>query len=379
MEDVLRVSQPTIDEQTRKDLMEVFDNGWLGAGPKVTEFEKKFAEYVGKKYAVACNSGTAALDMALKVYNDEYQFKGGELITTPMTFVSDAIVALWHGMELTFADIDEETLCIDPKSIVLNDNTKAIIAVDSHGRLADIKGIKDKIAEFNDIPGVGTRGQKILVIEDAAHAMWTPGVGEFSDIQMFSFQAVKTLPAGDGGALTTNDERIAKELKKTSWLNVEKNTYDRSLGRKYTWDYDITRTDGIKSYMNDINATICLGQLRRLDVTLAKRRAIQAMYNEGFKDVKQIKVPKFSNTVQYYTMQCEDRDKLSEDLAERGIATSVHFKPLTEMTAYKKFVKRPLPVTERVWKKLLSLPVSDALTFKDVEYIIKCVKEYYNK
>lgn len=367
--DVIRVCQPTVDKQTQQELCEVLDRGWLGCGPKTTELEKKFAAYVGKKYAIGCNSGTSALDLCLKVY----KIHGGELITTPFTFVSDAIVGEWQGMDVTFADIDENTFCLDPDTVKFTQDTKAIIVVDSHGRLADIKKLRERIDKECD----GNIMQKPLIIEDAAHAMFTPGVGEYSDIQMYSFQAVKTMPTADGGMVTTDDEKIAKELKKLSWLGVEKTTYDRTLGRKYTWDYDITQGDGIKAYMNDVTATIALGQLRRLDEMLAKRRAIQAVYNNAFKDMTQIKTPVYSHTVQYYTMKCARRDDLSEELAEKGIATSVHFKPLSEMTYWKKAVKDPIPVTDRVWKDLLSIPCHDALTWKQVDYIIKCIKDFY--
>ncbi len=366
---IIPVSRPTLDDATIAALVETCKSGWLGCGPRTTELEEEFAKFVEKKYAVACNSGTAALQLALIAYD----IKGGELITTPMTFVSDAIVGKYQGMDVTFSDIDEDSLCMDPESLHITADTRAIIAVHSHGRLADIDGIRRKIASSSPEGHV----YDPLIIEDCAHAMWTDGVGK-GDIQMYSFQAVKTMPTADGGMLTTNDEEIYKLLRSLRWLNVEKSTYDRTLGRKYTWDYDITRTDGIKAYMNDIQATIALGQLRRIKETLAKRRAIQAVYNDAFKDVPQIKIPMHSETVQYYTMQCDDRDALSEELAEKGIATSVHFKPLSEMTAYKDCVKRPIPVTDRVWKRLLSLPVHDALTSLQQEYIIKCVKDFYH-
>lgn len=361
----IKVCSPTIDDATLNELVATLKSGWFGNGPKTAEFEKALAERLGFKYAVGTSSGTAALDLALKVYNDEYGLEGGELITTPMTFVSDAIVGEQNGMDVTFGDIDPDTLCLDPKSLVITDKTKCIIAVDSHGRLADIKGLR------------ALTDRKILIIEDAAHAMHTPGVGQDADILMLSFQAVKTLPAGDGGALLTNDENIYKELNKLKWLNVEKTTWQRFKGNKYTWNYDITRGDGVKAYMNDINATIALGQMKRLSEMMAKRRAIQSKYNEAFREIPKIKIPAFSYTVQYYTMQCEDRDRLSEDLAEKGINTSVHFKPLSEMTYWKKAIKRPLPVTETVWQKLLSIPCHDAMTWEQVEYVIKCVKEYY--
>lgn len=358
---IIAVLQPSIDEQTKQELIKVLDSGWWGNGPKVQEFEKEFADHVGAKYAVGTNSGTSALDLCLKAHG----IKGGELITTPMTFVSDAIVGEWNGMDVTFGDVDENSLCLDPKSLHVNEKTKAIITVDSHGRLADIDGLREKF--------------KGLIIEDAAHAMYTPGAGKKADITIWSFQAVKSLPMWDGGMITTNDEKIAHRLKTLTWLGVEKSTFDRAGVKRYTWDYDITQSEGIKAYMTDVQAVVGLGQLRRLTETNAKRRAIQAVYNEAFRNVKQIKLPMYSHTVQYYTMSCEKRDELSDVLASKGIATSVHFKPLSEMTYWKKAVKRPLPVTDRVWKNLLSLPVHNNLTWEQVEYIIASVKEFYEQ
>jgi len=356
---IIPVLKPTIDEQTKKDLLDVLDSGWWGQGPKTFEFEKQFAEYVGAKYAIGCNSGTAALDLCLKVY----KIKGGELITTPMTFVADAIVGEWNGMDVTFADIDEDSLCLDPKAVHITKETKAIITVDSHGRLADIDGLREK---FDG-----------LIIEDAAHAMYTPGAGKKGDIAIWSFQAVKSLPTGDGGMITTNDDKIYERLRTLTWLGVEKNTFQRAGEKRYTWDYDITQAEGLKAYMNDLTAVIGLGQLRRLEETNAKRRAIQAVYNDAFRDMKQIKLPQYSHTVQYYTMKCERRDELSDFLATNDIATSVHFKPLNFMTYWKKGEKRELKVNNKVWKELLSLPVHNALTWKEAEKIIYFVKRFY--
>lgn len=351
------VLKPTYDEQTKKELLEVLDSGWVGQGPKTKEFEEKFAEYVGAKYAVATNSCTSALDLCLKVYD----ITDGELITTPMTFVSDAIVGEWNGMDVTFADIDERTLCIDPEAVKITPRTRAIIAVDSHGRLADIEALR---AKFDG-----------LIIEDAAHAMFTPGAGT-GDITVWSFQAVKSLPIFDGGMVTTNDEAIAKKLRTLTWLGIEKCTYDRVNSKGYTWEYDITHP-GIKAYMTDVQAVIGLGQLRRLEETNARRRFIADTYNENFKDIKGFVAPEYSHTVQYYTPEWENRDGLCEFLAENNISSSVHFKPLSELTYWKKAKKNPLPVTDRVWKKLLSLPVHNALTDEELNYITNKVKEFY--
>lgn len=362
------VLRPTYDEQTYQELLDVMRSGWVGQGPKCFEFEEKFAEFVGAKYCIMTNSGTSALDLCLKVYG----IKGGELITTPMTFVSDAIVGEWNGMDVTFADIKEDDLCIDPDAIKITDETKAIIAVDSHGRLADIKAIREKTKVY------GTTYRNILIIEDAAHACFTPGAGEYADITIWSFQAVKSLPIFDGGAITTNDEAIYRRLRTLTWLGVEKSTWDR-VGKKYTWDYDITQADGAKAYMTDVQAVIGLGQLRRLPLTLARRRTIQRRYNEAFNGKSWFKKPMDSLTVQYYTPQFKRRDELSDYLADKGITTSVHFKPLSEMTYWKKAKKNPLPVTDRVWKNLLTLPVHDALTDLDIQYIINQVLNFYDQ
>lgn len=373
MSDNIAVLRPTIDEQTKKELLEVLDSGWWGFGAKTIEFERTFADYVGAKYCVGTNSGTSALDLCLKAYD----IKGGELITTPFTFVSDAIVGEWNNMDVTFADIDENSLCIDPNSIRFSQDTKAVIAVDSHGRLADVQGIRDR---WNDKMGVSSMALEpppLLIIEDAAHAMYTPGAGKKADITIWSFQAVKSMPMWDGGAITTNDEKIYQKLRTLTWLGVEKSTYERAEGKRYSWDYDITQSQGIKAYMTDVQAIVGLGQLRRLEETNAKRRAIQAVYNEAFRKIEQIKLPMYSHTVQYYTMKCERRDELSDYLASHKISTSVHFKPLNMMTYWKKAEKTELKVNNRVWRELLTLPVHNGLKWSEVEYIISKVKEFY--
>lgn len=357
---MIPVLKPTYNQATKDALIKVLDSGWTGFGPKTIEFEEKFAERVGSKYAIATNSGTSALDLCLKAYD----IKGGELITTPMTFVADAIVGEWNNMDVTFADIDENTLCLDPETVHVTPETKAIITVDSHGRLADIDGLRKK---FDG-----------LIIEDCAHAMLTPGAGKKADIAIWSFQAVKSMPIFDGGMITTNDEKIYQRLRTLTWLGVEKSTYDRAKGKRYSWDYDITQAQGIKAYMTDVQSVIGLGQLDILDELLAKRRAVQSVYNEAFRDTKQINLPMYSHTVQYYTMHCENRNELSDFLADQGISTSVHFKPLSEMTYWKKAIKRPLPVTDRVWQTLLSLPVFHDIQWTEVEYIIGKVKEFYS-
>lgn len=364
---MIKVLGPTADDWTKNKLMEVIASGWWGSGPVVAEFEREFAKRIGVKHAIAVSSGTAALDLCLKAHFPGNQ--GGELITTPMTFVADAIVGPWNGMRVTFADILRDSLCLDPDSVYPDADTRAIIAVHSHGRLCNIEELKRHSAAHEKL-----YGSKILIVEDCAHAMHTPMAGLMGDIAIWSFQAVKTLPAGDGGMVTTNDDAIAQKIRNMTWLGIEKSTYSRVQGNKYSWDYDIVH-DGQKSYMNDINAALALGGLKRIDELIDKRQRIQANYNAAFHDLPGVVVPMWSHTCQYYTLETEHRDAISETLAKAGIATSVHFKPLNLMTYWKDCARNPLPVSDAVWLKLLSLPCHDGLSWDDQSHIITTFQE----
>lgn len=363
MERPIKLLRPTYDEQTRQDLLDVLDSGWASFGPKVSEFEEKFAERVGAKYAVATNSATSALDLAVKAFG----ITEGELITPSFTFTTDAHIALWNGLTPVFADIDTQTFCINPETLPLTENTKVIVAVDCHGRLADIDAIRAKCKELGINP---------LIIEDAAHAIHAPGEQK-GDVVVYSFQAVKYMPIFDGGMITTNNEEVYKKLRKLTWLGIEQNTFERAAGGKYAWDYDIVEDKGIKAYMTNIQAVIGLGQLRRLDALLKKRQDIQDKYNKSFIGNDWFELPEYSETVQYYTPKWKDRDGLAQHLAANGVHTGMHFKPLHLMTLWKKYNENELPNTEQVFGEILSLPVHDALTEEEQDYVIEQVKSYY--
>lgn len=373
MDKPIPLLRPTFDEQTKQDLLDVLDSGWASFGPNVEEFEKAFAERVGAKYAVATNSATSALDLCIKAYG----IKGGELITPSFTFTSDAHVAEWNGMKPVFADINPDTFCLAVASgvgLALTRDTKVVIAVDCHGRLADIDGIRKFIDRSWEIWNMHT--PKPIIIEDAAHAIHDAGEQK-GDIVVYSFQAVKFMPIFDGGMITTNDEAIYKKLRKLTWLGIEQNTYERAAGGVYSWNYDIVEGDGIKAYMTNVQAVIGIGQLRRLDALLEKRQAIQKKYNDAFRGNDWFKEPLYSRTVQYYTPKWRDRDGLNEFLGKKGIHTGMHFKPLHTFTYWKKNHTHPLPNTDAVFEEILSLPVHDALTEEQQAYIIKSVFEFY--
>lgn len=356
---MIPVLRPTIDEKTKQELLRVLDSGWWGYGPKTAEFERRFAEKVGARYAIGTSSATAALDLCLKAH----QIRAGELIVPALTFVADAAVGDWNGMDVTLADVEEDSHCLDPDAVVLTRQTRAIIAVNLHGRLANVRGLRDRFGG--------------LIIEDNAHAMFTPGTCQYSDVAVWSFHAVKTMPVGDGGMVTTNDRQIAERVRALSCFGMTRRVYERSSRGKYDWDYDIAEGGGLKAYMNDITAVLGLGQLERIEAMNARRRLIQAYYNAAFRDLPSARRPPYSHTVQHYVLRCSDREAMSEFLAQRNIATAVHYKPLSEMTHWKKAVKRPLPVTDQVWPQILTLPVHDALTDEQVMHIANSVRSFF--
>ena len=348
-----------------KEMGKLFDSGFIGLGPKTKEFEEKFAKYVGVKYAVGLNSATAALHLANYVLGIT---KSDEVIVPSMTFVSTALAPLYCGATPVFADIEEDTLCVDPEDIErkITKNTKAIIPVHFGGHACKMDEIM-KIAQKHGL----------YVIEDAAHAAGAKYrgkmLGSIGVMGCFSFHAVKNLPTGDGGMITTDDEKIYKELLRLRWVGIDKDTWARDKGEKYSWRYSVDRL-GFKCHMNDITAVIGSAQLKVLDTHNKIRRKIAEKYNKALKNVGWIKIPiekeyAFSSR-HNYVIKTEKRDELNKYLSSKGISTGVHYEPINH---YKVFgeVNADLPIAEKVWQNLLTLPLYPDMTDKNFNKIVK--------
>ncbi len=347
-----------------KGLSEIFDLGYIGLGPKTKKFEKKFAKYIGTKYAVALNSATAALHLACLTLGIQ---KGDEVIVPAMTFVSTGLAPLYCNAKPIFSDIEEDTLCIDPKNIEkkITKRTKAIIAVHYGGHACEMNGIL-KLAKKH----------KLYVIEDAAHACGArykgKMLGSVGKIGCFSFHAVKNLPTADGGMITTNDKKIYQKLLKLRWVGIDKDTWARS-GKKYSWRYYVDEL-GFKYHMNDVTAVIGLSQLKVLNKHNLIRRRCAKKYNQAFKDLKWIETPPEKDyaysSCHNYVIKTKKRDELNKYLASKGVSTGVHYEPISH---YKVFGERKgnLPVTEKVWKNLLTLPLYPDLSEKDFKKIVE--------
>jgi perosamine synthetase len=363
-DDVIPVLKPRGGKEEINAIAEVIESGWWGKGPKVEEFEKKFAELVGAKYAVGVTSASAAIDILMKALN----INNCDVINPTISFISTAVIPLWNDCSSNIVDIGRKTLTINPEDVKKNlkPNTRLVIAVNMAGVPADI----DAIRKFYDG----------IIIEDCAHSCYTPGAGTKGDVAVWSFQVVKTMPCGEGGMITTNDKGLHEKLSELIWFGVP-STYSRvskpdnptaKLG--YTWDYEVDIV-GYKCSMIDILAAICLEQMKKLPKHLRLRRHIQKRYNKELRDY--IETPAWSETVQYYCARVpkEDRDRLINYLGSKNIHTSVHFKPLHKHPALKQ--DREFPVADEEWLKLISLPCHPSMTDEDIDYVIYWVKKFF--
>ena len=360
----LSVLRPVGGDEELKSLRESIESGWWSKGPKVSALEKQFAEMVGAKYAVAVPSATHGQDLVIKAMN----IKDCDIINPTMSFITTAVVPLWNNCTTNIVDVRREDLNICPDDVKKNlkANTNALIAVNYSGVLAPI----EEIRKFYDG----------FILEDCAHSCYTKGAGSRGDAAVWSFQAVKTMPCGDGGMITTNNKELYEKLIPMTWMGVTstysrvKNSYNGKPG--YSWDYDIDIL-GYKCYMNDLSASIALEQMKKLPKNLEWRRHIQKRYNTELADC--IQAPPHSETVQYYCAKVppDHRDSLIDYLASKNIHTSVHFKPLHKYNVVKGMNQREYPVADVEWKKLISLPCHPAMTEEDITYVIYWVKEYF--
>ncbi len=365
---LIPVFRPSITEEEIAAVTEVMRSGWLGLGPKTKEFEDAFKEYLEIPEMVALNSGTAALHLALRVLGIG---PGDEVIVPTITFVSTAHVVKYCGADAVFADVDEETLCINPDDVArkITDRTKAVIAVHYGGHPCDMGQLSDM---------AGAHG--FHLIEDAAHACGATyrdeKIGTLSLLTCFSFHAVKNLTCGEGGGVATTNPHFGKKLRELRWLGISKDTFTRSdVERVYAWQYWVNEL-GYKYHMHDISAAIGIVQLRRLDENNGKRRRIVERYNQAFRSHGWIERPPERDDVRsswhIYHIKVPARDRLIAHLKRRGIAPGVHYYPI-HMHPYYAAHDSQCPVAEEIWKRIVSLPLFPDITDEEVERVIDAV------
>lgn len=355
--------RPVICPEAIDAVSEVLRSGWLGLGPRTAEFETAFASYVGNRHCVGLNACTAALHLALRVLDLP---EGSEVITTPITFVSTNHAILYEHCKPVFADIQGDTGNLDIASIAskITDRTRAILAVHLGGYPCDL----DELYAL-------ARSHRLHVIEDCAHACGSAykgkRIGSHGELHAFSFHAVKNLPMGDGGALVVRDEKLDARLRRLRWLGIDKDTYHRTEGAGYSWNYDVPEV-GFKYHMNDMQAAIGLAQLKRLEAENARRAQIVARYRRGLGDVPGVRLLRQSDDRTSANHLCcilvERRDELVTKLKSVGIETGVHYRRNDLYSMYQH--DDDLVNAERFWRSTLSLPLHLLLTEEQVDYII---------
>lgn len=373
-------SPPDITQEEIDEVVKVLKSGWITSGPKVAEFEAAMKNYCNTKNAVAVASATSGMELILKVFNIK---QGDEIITTPYTYTSTSNIILHRGIKPTFVDVKKDSFLIDIDKLekAITPKTKAIITVDFAGVPVDYDKVRHVLKKLGR--------EDIILISDSAHSCGASykgkKVGGQFDFHVFSFHAVKNLTTAEGGGVTYNDnnfkgkEDLLKELKYTSLNGQSKDALSKM--KAGAWRYDVL-TDGFKCNMTDMQAAIGVIQMKRYEGLLEKRKAIFNVYTSKLKNKDWAIVPFYKNeemetSYHLYPLRIkgfeeEDRNAIIEELANKDIATNVHFIPLPMFTVYKNlgYKIEDYPNAYNQYKNEISVPVYSTLTLEDAEYVI---------
>jgi UDP-4-amino-4,6-dideoxy-N-acetyl-beta-L-altrosamine transaminase len=381
-EDKIFYGRQWISGKDIEAVRKVLEGPFITCGPNVKEAEERLASYTGAKHAVVVNSGTSALHCACIAAGIK---EGDEVITTPITFAASANCVLYCGAKPVFADINPETYNIDPASIRahITDKTRAVIAVDFTGQVVQADEIRAICDEFG-----------LVFIEDAAHSIGSSYngkmVGNIADMTCFSFHPVKTVTAGEGGAILTNNDDYYKKLVLAHTHGI---THDEDemedAPHEGPWYYEQICL-GYNFRMTDFQAALLISQLDRIDEFVARRKKIVATYDEAFKDVPGIIVQKNipeSDTSRHLYIIRLDLDKLTctrreffDAMSAENVQCQVHYVPVYWMPVYRKLghKKGECPVAEEVYSGIMSIPLYPKLTDDDVNDVIAAVKKLVN-
>ena len=393
-------SPPDITDEEIEEVVDTLKSGWITTGPKTKAFEKQIAEYCHTSKAVCLNSATACAEMALRVLGIG---PGDEVITTAYTYTASASVVCHVGAKLVLVDVQPDSYEMDYDLLeqAITERTKAIIPVDLGGVICDYKKIFDiverKRALFHADNEIQSKIGRIAVVADGAHAFGAmrngKHCGEIADFTSFSFHAVKNLTTAEGGALVWRDiegvdnDAIYKQLMLLSLHGQSKDALAKTqLG---AWEYDIV-APYYKCNMTDIMASIGIAQLKRYPDLLKRRKEIIEKYNEGLADLD-VRVLKhygddFSSSGHLYLVRLngktrEECNKIIIKMAEAGVATNVHYKPLPLLTAYKDlgFDIKDYPNAYAMYDNEITLPLHTKLSDEEVDYVIDTFRKSLNE
>ncbi len=360
---MIPIARPVMTSQEKEKVLEVMESGMLAAGSYVEEFARKFADYSGTAFGVATSSGTTALHAALEAAGIG---AGDKVITTPFTFIASSNSILYTGAKPVFVDVDPLTYNIDPKEIrkalEADPTIKAIMIVHLYGLLCDMEEIMRIVDEYD-----------LILIEDAAqsHGAEFKGqrAGSFGQLAAFSFYPTKNMTTGEGGIILTQQEELADRAARLINHGQSERYYHDELGYNYR--------------MTNLAAAIGLAQLERLDDYNAKRRANAKFFDEAFAELDWLRTPLeptgYRHVYHQYTVKVPRRDQFAAHLKENGIGYGIHYPlPVTEQPFYKElgYGKVDFPVTQKLCREVVSLPVHPALTEMELTTIAEVVKSF---
>jgi len=370
--------KPYISDDEIAEVLDTLKSGWITMGPKTVKFEEEFAKYIGSKHAVAVNSGTAALHLALKAIDLQ---AGDEVIIPTTTFTATGEVVCYFNAKPVLVDVDKRThnIAISEIEKAITSKTRAIIPVHFGGQPCDMDQIKEIAKKKN-----------LFVIEDAAHALpayyKAEKVGTIADITCFSFYSTKPLATGEGGMITTENPEWTDRMKVLRLHGISKDAWKR-YSKGGSWYYEVTEA-GFKYNMTDLQAALGLPQLRKVDWMWGKRKEIAGRYTKAFLSLKEIVTPHVERDREtawhLYVIKLNvevlriDRNSFIEKLREKGIETSVHFIPLHRHPFYKntfRYDSKDFPNAEWIYERSISLPIYPGMKDEEVDYVIENVMD----
>jgi perosamine synthetase len=374
-------SRQWLDEEDIQAVARVLRSDWLTTGPIVEQFEKAVARFVKAQFAVAVSSGTAALHSAMAAAGIGH---GDEVILPPLTFVATANAVLYQGGRPVFADVDANTLLLDPAAVEskITSKTKAIVAVDYAGQPCD----------YDALRGIARRN-KLILIADACHALGAEyrqtKVGTLADLTVFSFHPVKHITTGEGGMVVTDHSPYAETMRR--FRNHGINLDHRQREKEQTWFYEMVDL-GFNYRLTDFQSALGLSQLRKLTDWVCRRREIAEFYNQELAKIPAVKPlavsPHVFHAYHLYVIQLDlgqfqtDRKPIFQALRKEGIGVNVHYIPVHLHPFYRKncgLGKGLAPIAEKAYEQILSLPIFPAISEEKSKFVIHGLKKVLDR
>jgi len=371
----LSFASPSLGDEEIENVTEALESGWLTTGERTAEFEGAVADFVGADHAVGTLNCTSALYLAFRCLDVT-----GDVITTPMTFATTVSSAMRAGANPVLADVRSDTLTLDPEAVkeAITPETEAIVPVHYAGQATDMDAFRDLAADHD-----------LALVEDAAHGLggYYDGepLGTLGDAGCYSFYATKTITTGEGGLLVTDDEGIAESVRTRRLAGVDKDAWEREDEPDRGWRYDVV-TPSLKFNMNDVQASIGLAQLDRLDEFVETRRRLAGALDEQLAAIRGVEPLGVRDPDEHarhlYPVFVTDeapvtRDRLDVGLADLGIETSVHYIPIHHHSAFEDVDRGDLSTTETAAERVLCLPLHPKMDRGDVDDVVTAVERCF--